>query len=118
MMQVLDPETLSLSGTAVVEASAGTGKTYTITSLFLRLLLENELGVDQILVVTYTRAATAELRAALPSCQVVICTTFGRPGYFARAMENGASGSSTNEGKLCPRSTFPSPKPNAAFSLL
>jgi two-component system response regulator DesR len=37
-------------------------------------------------------AATAELRAALPSCRVVICTTFGRPGYFARAMENGASG--------------------------
>ncbi|GGO05426.1 DNA-binding response regulator [Microbispora bryophytorum] len=36
--------------------------------------------------------ATADLRAALPSCRVVICTTFGRPGYFARAMENGASG--------------------------
>lgn len=35
---------------------------------------------------------TADLRAALPSCRVVICTTFGRPGYFARAMENGASG--------------------------
>ncbi|MEU6426106.1 response regulator transcription factor [Microbispora sp. NPDC046973] len=37
-------------------------------------------------------AVTADLRAALPSCRVVICTTFGRPGYFARAMENGASG--------------------------
>ncbi|MEU6407222.1 response regulator transcription factor [Microbispora sp. NPDC046933] len=35
---------------------------------------------------------TADLRAALPSCRVVICTTFGRPGYFARAMQNGASG--------------------------
>jgi two-component system response regulator DesR len=35
---------------------------------------------------------TADLCAALPSCRVVICTTFGRPGYFARAMENGASG--------------------------
>ncbi|MEU7916555.1 response regulator transcription factor [Microbispora bryophytorum] len=35
---------------------------------------------------------TADLRAALPSCRVVICTTFGRPGYFARAMENGAAG--------------------------
>ena len=61
-MQVLDPEQLALHGTTVVEASAGTGKTYTITSLFLRLLLESELTVDQILVVTYTRAATAELR--------------------------------------------------------
>ncbi|GAA0396681.1 response regulator transcription factor [Microbispora corallina] len=36
--------------------------------------------------------ATAELRAAVPACRVVICTTFGRPGYFARAMENGAAG--------------------------
>jgi len=61
-MFALDPEQLELHGTAVVEASAGTGKTYTITSLFLRLLLEQELTVDQILVVTYTRAATAELR--------------------------------------------------------
>ncbi len=61
-MRALDPETLPLQGTAVVEASAGTGKTYTITSLFLRLLVESELEIDQILVVTYTRAATAELR--------------------------------------------------------
>jgi exodeoxyribonuclease V beta subunit len=61
-MKPLDPERLALTGTTVVEASAGTGKTYTITTLFVRLLLESELGVDQILVVTYTRAATAELR--------------------------------------------------------
>lgn len=61
-MRPLDVETLPLQGNVVIEASAGTGKTYTITSLFLRLLLERELGVDQILVVTYTRAATAELR--------------------------------------------------------
>ena len=58
----LDVEQLPLRGTTVIEASAGTGKTYTITSLFLRLLLEEGLTVDQILVVTYTRAATAELR--------------------------------------------------------
>ncbi|MET0344503.1 MAG: exodeoxyribonuclease V subunit beta [Polyangiales bacterium] len=61
-MKTLDPESLALDDVAVVEASAGTGKTYTITSLFLRLLLERGLKVDQILVVTYTRAATAELR--------------------------------------------------------
>jgi exodeoxyribonuclease V beta subunit len=61
-VKTLDPETLPLHGTAVVEASAGTGKTYTITSLFVRLLVESELEIDQILVVTYTRAATAELR--------------------------------------------------------
>ena len=33
----------------------------------------------------------AELRAALPSCQTMIVTTFGRPGYLRRAMEAGAS---------------------------
>ncbi|KAA2266049.1 response regulator transcription factor [Solihabitans fulvus] len=36
--------------------------------------------------------AAAELRDALPSCRVVICTTFGRPGYLARAMSAGAAG--------------------------
>lgn len=36
--------------------------------------------------------AAAALRAALPSCRVVILTTFGRPGYLRRAMENGAAG--------------------------
>jgi exodeoxyribonuclease V beta subunit len=58
----LDIAGVALRGTHVIEASAGTGKTYTITSLFLRLLVEEELSIDQILVVTYTRAATAELR--------------------------------------------------------
>ncbi|NKQ53892.1 response regulator transcription factor [Amycolatopsis sp. K13G38] len=37
-------------------------------------------------------AAAAELHAALPSCRIIVCTTFGRPGYLARAMASGASG--------------------------
>ena len=37
-------------------------------------------------------AATAALRKVLPSCRVLIVTTFGRPGYLRRAMEAGASG--------------------------
>ena len=37
-------------------------------------------------------AATAALRAALPSCRVLVVTTFGRPGYLRRALEAGASG--------------------------
>jgi two-component system response regulator DesR len=37
-------------------------------------------------------AATAELRRALPSCRVLVVTTFGRPGYLRRAVEAGASG--------------------------
>ncbi|MDZ7332855.1 MAG: exodeoxyribonuclease V subunit beta [candidate division KSB1 bacterium] len=51
-----------LAGTNLIEASAGTGKTYTITGLFLRLVIERALKVNEILVVTFTEAATAELR--------------------------------------------------------
>jgi exodeoxyribonuclease V beta subunit len=51
-----------LAGTRLIEASAGTGKTYTIAALFLRLILERHLPVKQILVVTFTQAATEELK--------------------------------------------------------
>ena len=61
-MQLFTPCGVPLTGTNLVEASAGTGKTYAITTLFVRLLLERELGIDRILVVTFTEAATAELR--------------------------------------------------------
>jgi two-component system response regulator DesR len=37
-------------------------------------------------------AATAALQTAVPSCRVLILTTFGRPGYLRRAMEAGALG--------------------------
>ena len=47
---------------AIIEANAGTGKTYTIVGLFLRLLLEKDLKVDEILVVTFTNKAASELR--------------------------------------------------------
>ncbi|WP_271410001.1 exodeoxyribonuclease V subunit beta [Pseudomonas sp. Q1-7] len=50
------------TGRSLIEASAGTGKTWTLTALYARLLLERQLNVGQILVVTYTTAATAELR--------------------------------------------------------
>ena len=49
-------------GTVLVEASAGTGKTHALTTLVARLVVEEGRGVDEILVVTFTRAATAELR--------------------------------------------------------
>ncbi len=62
MTDALDPLTLPLLGTSLIEASAGTGKTHAIATLFLRLLLESELRVDEILVVTFTEAAAAELR--------------------------------------------------------
>ena len=52
----------SLEGIGLIEASAGTGKTWNICGLYLRLLLERRLEVQKILVVTFTNSATAELR--------------------------------------------------------
>ncbi|MFT4256711.1 MAG: UvrD-helicase domain-containing protein [Pseudoxanthomonas sp.] len=53
---------LPLSGAYLVEASAGTGKTFTLTAWVLRLLLEVGIPLPKLLVVTFTRAAAAELR--------------------------------------------------------
>ncbi len=50
------------SGTTLLEASAGTGKTHTIASLAVRLLAGG-ISVDRLLVVTFTRSATGELRS-------------------------------------------------------
>jgi len=71
--QSLDPLLLPLHGERLIEASAGTGKTFTIAALYLRLLLglggENAfprpLSVDELLVVTFTEAATEELRGRI-----------------------------------------------------
>ena len=54
-----------LKGFNLIDASAGTGKTYTICGLVLRLLLEKDLSIEQILVVTYTEAATEDLRGRI-----------------------------------------------------
>ncbi|GFO61000.1 hypothetical protein GMST_33250 [Geomonas silvestris] len=51
-----------LAGRNLIEASAGTGKTFAIAGVFLRLVLELRLPVGEILVVTFTEAATKELR--------------------------------------------------------
>ncbi|UOG91457.1 MAG: exodeoxyribonuclease V subunit beta [Candidatus Thiothrix sulfatifontis] len=61
-MQTLHAQSVPLIGTNLIEASAGTGKTWTISWLYLRLIAVYGLKVDKILVVTYTEAATAELR--------------------------------------------------------
>lgn len=58
---LLDPMAVPLAGSHLVEAGAGTGKTWQLTSLYLRLLVERDFPVDRILAVTFTRAATQEL---------------------------------------------------------
>ena len=64
-MKPLDALAAPLSGVNLIEASAGTGKTYTITILYLRLVLEMGLGVENILAVTFTVAATEELKGRI-----------------------------------------------------
>ena len=64
-MVELDVFTCPLDGIALIEASAGTGKTWNICGLYLRQLLEKDLPVSRLLVVTFTRAATAELSARI-----------------------------------------------------
>src|SRR6478609_1114366 len=59
--QPFDPSKVKLTGTNLIEASAGTGKTYSIAIMVLRLLLEEKLPVKEILMVTFTKAAVAEL---------------------------------------------------------
>lgn len=54
-----------LGGTHLIEANAGTGKTYTITALMVRLLIEKPVTVEQILVVTFTKAAVADLKTKI-----------------------------------------------------
>jgi len=62
-MTPFDITTVSLeAGVTLIEASAGTGKTYSITGLILRLVLEKHLRIRDILAVTFTEAATQELR--------------------------------------------------------
>ena len=63
MSTVRDPYLeLPLDGVRLVEASAGTGKTYTLATLVTRLVVERGLRIGQILAVTFTDAATQELR--------------------------------------------------------
>jgi exodeoxyribonuclease V beta subunit len=53
--------TVLLQGSNLIEASAGTGKTYSIAIMVLRLVLEKEISIKKILMVTFTKAAVAEL---------------------------------------------------------
>lgn len=75
-MKELNLLSTGLSGFNLIEASAGTGKTFTITGLYVRLILEAECRVDTLLVVTFTNAATAELRERIRSRLVEVLQAF------------------------------------------
>lgn len=69
LQQELDVKTTSLACRALIEASAGTGKTYSLKHLVLRLLIEGEtpVTIDRLLLVTFTKAATGELSQRIRS---------------------------------------------------
>ncbi len=55
------------TGVNLIEASAGTGKTFTLVMLALRFIVETGLPIERLLVVTFTKAATAELKERIRS---------------------------------------------------
>ncbi len=72
-------------GHAVIEASAGTGKTYTLEHLVLDILIREEAKIEEILVVTFTDAATRELRERVRMLIRKVCDESGnlKPGQNA-----------------------------------
>ena len=64
-MKNLHAQSIALTGKHLIEASAGTGKTYNITRIYLRMLLERKLPVEQILVMTFTKDATEEIKGRI-----------------------------------------------------
>ncbi len=70
MSDVIEPFDLLAelpTGTAVLEASAGTGKTYTIAALVVRYVAEGVVALDEMLVITFGRMASQELRERVRS---------------------------------------------------
>jgi len=98
---LFNPYTAALAGLNLIEASAGTGKTYNIAALYIRLVIERGLTVDQILVLTYTEAATAELRDRIHR----------RLGEMQRALEEDRADDS---GLLAYARSLPAPSREAA----
>ncbi len=65
-MEIFDSARIKLQkGVNLVEASAGTGKTYAISMLVLRCVAELDIPIDKILIVTFTKAAAEELRSRI-----------------------------------------------------
>ncbi|WP_104203918.1 UvrD-helicase domain-containing protein [Billgrantia saliphila] len=126
----LDPLAFPLHGSRLIEASAGTGKTFTIALLYVRLVLgarsesddaafERPLTPPEILVVTFTNAATQELRERIRARLVEAANVFLQPASGDAEHADGAPGTGRSEGlfpgkeKVAPRDglTAPSPRP-------
>lgn len=64
MRSVFEIASSPLIGRRLIEASAGTGKTYSLTHIVLRLIVEERIAIERLLLVTFTKAAAAELKNA------------------------------------------------------
>ena len=70
MPEIIDrfnPDEVALEGDNLIEASAGTGKTHSIAIMLLRLIVEKDIPIGRILMVTFTKAAVAELETRVRS---------------------------------------------------
>jgi len=92
MMTPLDPFNLDLEKITLIEASAGTGKTYTITTLVARLVAQG-FPIESILVVTFTEAAAAELKLRIRD-RLSRCLAEPWPRDAGTSADTGESGQS------------------------
>lgn len=86
---LLEPLKIPLYGRHMIEASAGTGKTYNITRIYVRLLVESKLSVKEILVMTFTEAATEEIKDRLASfIEELLLNFHTKPCDFSQALQD------------------------------
>ncbi|BBM88438.1 RecBCD enzyme subunit RecB [Spirochaetota bacterium] len=87
-------ESFALSGKVLVEASAGSGKTYSLVVVYIRLLIEKGLAPAQIVILTYTRKAAEEItRRIRDHLQTIIAE-------LKTKIDNLASSNSVNNNEL------------------
>ena len=98
-IKTLDIASFPLEGLALIEASAGTGKTFTVSNLVLRYVLEKKYSIEEILVVTFTEAATQELRVRIRG-KIAECTALIERALDQIDPQQGASGTLLSEQDL------------------
>ena len=70
---IFDAASTDLRGRLVIEASAGTGKTWSLSRIVMRLVAEEGFPIGSILLVTFTKAATEELKSRVKELPPTRC---------------------------------------------
>ena len=92
------------SSTTVLEASAGTGKTFALAGLVTRYLAEGEATLDQMLLITFSRAASQELRERVRR-QIVDAVSRFRRSVDGRRQPTGRAPARRHRGRACGRAS-------------